>query len=119
MPKNKEDSDSDDDVDSEFSDADYVIEKEHISYLKRQGISDERAQHLWTKQSGLCEITNMPLTFNSGFYGAEVVPRRVTEPTSDENSMIVCQSVAQMRESINVSWTQFKSLVCQFANGIE
>ena len=117
--KSEDDDNSDDDVDSEFSDTDYILSRDEVMYLKKQGISEDRAQHLWTKQSGLCDITNTALLFASGLYGAEVVARRVTEQISDENSMIVCQSVAQMRESINVSWTQFKSLVCQFGNGIE
>jgi hypothetical protein len=114
-----EDDHSNDDVDSEFSDTDYVLSREELTYLKKQGISEDRAQHLWTKQRGLCDVTNTPVLFMKGVYGAEVVARRITEPVSDENSMIVCQAVAQMRDSINVSWTQFKSLVCQFGNGIE
>tara|TARA_B100001778_G_C18342198_1_gene518042 strand:- start:191 stop:595 length:405 start_codon:yes stop_codon:yes gene_type:complete len=116
-----EDSDEED-VDSEFSDTDYDLSSHELEYFsKKFGMNSKRANYLWNKQSGVCEISNIPLIIgdDSRLYGAYIVPRRITEPITDENSMIVASCVAAMRDSLGISWHQYKSLVCQIASGID
>ena len=116
-PKQDEDSDS---VTSDFSDTDYELEKDKIEHLVQWGVSAERCQELWNKQSGLCHVTNFALVFsNDVLYSVEVAPRRVNEPISDTNSILVCKGVALMRESLNVSWTQFKSFIFQCTQNLD
>jgi len=118
-------SDPDEDIDSgdesDISDADYELTRELSDLITNQGISEERAQHLWNKQSGLCYITNVPMITSRGkyHYSIEVAPRRITEPISDENSILVCHAASIMRESVNVTWTQFKAMISHFNHGFD
>tara|TARA_Y100000741_G_scaffold280407_2_gene220209 strand:+ start:18683 stop:19048 length:366 start_codon:yes stop_codon:yes gene_type:complete len=121
MPRNSEPEDINSEDESDISDADYELTRELSDLITNQGVSEERAQHLWNKQSGLCYITNIPMITSRGkyHYSIEVAPRRITEPISDENSILVCRGVSVMRESLNVTWTQFKAIMSQFTNGFD
>ena len=83
--------------------------------LTEFGISQERAQELWNDQSGCCSVSGFPLTTEGteNIYKAEVAPRRVTEPISDTNSMIVCRVMNMMREPTNLSWSQFQAIIAK------
>lgn len=110
-------SDDEDDLESEFSDCDYHLEKHQVATL--YDISEDRSHELWNKQSGLCYITNIPLGFGNGMYDAVVAPRRITEQTDDTNSVIVCRCVSLMREATGYTWTQFKALLANVSQNLE
>jgi len=108
--------DDDSDLDSDVSDNDYQLTTEESNFITTYGISEERANHIFNKQSGMCYISGFPLVFKktAGLYTAEIVPRKISEPVSDENSIMVCRGVASMRESTGLTWMQFKSFINKF-----
>ena len=116
----KKEEDDTESVTSDFSDIDYELEQEKIDYLMQWGITSKRCKELWNKQSGLCFITNFSLVFsNDAMYTVEVAPRRITEPVSDTNSILVCKGVGLMRESLGITWTQFKSFLYHCAQNLD
>ncbi len=111
-----EDDNDSDDNDSEFSDIDYELSDKQVSHLKKFGISENRMNELWNKQSGLCYISNYPMVFDGDLYKVEVAPRRISQKIGDDNSILVCKSINRMRDAVNLTWTQFKALINQMAN---
>lgn len=98
--------------DSDFSDTDYELLARDTSHLKSFGISEETALRLWNKQSGLCYVSSLPMSFDgNNLYKAVVAPRRVNETVSDTNCILVCQVVNAMRESTDLTWTQFQAFI--------
>ena len=107
-------SSSDSDDDSDFSDADYELSSEDLQKLASYGVSDERLNKMWNDQSGLCVVSGFPLVIDSNsenLYMAEVAPRRVTEPVSDLNSVLVSRVMNIMREPTGLSWSRFSALL--------
>lgn len=116
--KEAKDDDSSDD-DSEFSDIDYSLPfiPSHL-----HEISETRLNELWNKQSGCCYITNIPMSVDQttlSIYSIDVAPRRITEPISDQNSILVTHGIKLMQESVNLTWTQFRSFMALCAGGID
>ena len=112
----------DSDGNSDLSDSDYRLNTRELEVLCAQGISEERANYLWNKQSGLCYVTNHPLIIKQGFSGmyiATVNPRCVHSSISDGNSILVCREVSLMRDALGMTWTQFKSLLQSISCNLE
>jgi hypothetical protein len=102
------DRDDSDDEQSEFSDIDY--QGVHVP-RSMNTISSGKFKELWTKQSGCCYITHMPIDINcTGLYGVSIAPRRISEPVGDENCVLVIEAVKAMQESVGLTWTQLKAL---------
>lgn len=113
MTKDEYESESDD---SEISDIDYELSKNDMNYFSEFNVTKERIQYLWNKQSGLCAVSNLPLTLiPNTLYSVTIVPRKITDNISDMNSMLVCNVYNTMREASGLTWTQFKT----FCNTIE
>ena len=114
MPRDSDDSD----VDSDFSDIDYTLHE--VPEVITSYISETKANELWNKQSGCCWVTNIPMATNTNtLYSIDVAPRRVTEPISDENCILVLNAIKNMQESTSLTWSQFKSFITVLANGIQ
>ena len=116
--KKKYESEESESEDSDFSDIDYNLTHipEHLGFINK-----DRLQESWNNQSGCCFITNIPLQENvsDSIYSIDVAPRRITEPVSDTNFVIVARGVKQMQESVGLTWTQFKSFLAMCANGMD
>lgn len=113
---------NDSDGNSDLSDSDYKLSSRELDVLCAQGISEERANYLWNKQSGLCYVTNHPLIIKQGFSGmyiAVVSPRCVNSSISDTNSILVCREVSMMRDAVSMTWTQFKALLQSISCNLE
>lgn len=119
--------DIDSETDSDFSDTDYELTSEDCVQILEFGTghedtcpSIERLQTLWNKQSGLCYISNLPMTlpmtYSKTMYSVNIAPRRVSEPISDSNSVLVCAAIKAMRESTNMTWSQFKTFVAHISS---
>ena len=105
--------------DSDVSDSDYNLDSKQLKELLSYGVSEERAQDMWNNQSGLCYICNLPLTWDDSSWTVEVAPRRISEPISDTNSILVCKAINQMRSHTTFTWTQFKSTINMIATGMD
>ena len=112
-----------DDNDSDESDDDYkALSSYEINSLRDMGISEERILYLWNKQSGLCYLTNIPLEFHkhgTSLNSVVVCARKVSQTVSDTNSILVCKGASAMRDSVGLTWTQFRALLHQYSNSAE
>ena len=109
MPRREEESDESE-IDSEFSDVDYSITN---IPSQLNCISKEKVNELYNKQSGLCYISNIPMNIEKtcSIYSIDIAPRRITEPITDENCILVINGVKTLQESIGLTWTQFKAFI--------
>lgn len=109
MPRREQQSD-DSDIDSEFSDVDYSIAS---IPSQLNCISKDKVNELYNKQSGLCYISNVPMNIEKtcSIYSIDIAPRRISEPISDENCILVNNGVKKLQESIGLTWTQFKAFI--------
>ena len=98
MTRRDEESEKESDNESDFSDIDYTIEK-IPSQLKK--IGKNKVNDLWNKQSGCCYFSNVPMIVEeaNSVYSIDVAPRRISEPISDTNCVLVLNGVKQMHES--------------------
>lgn len=120
--KDRKDDSDDSDADSDYSDPDYKsLSDADLDEITQQGISQEKAFDLWNKQSGLCYITNLPLTFGGrgNYYKCEVAPRRISETVDDSNCILVCSGVSAMREATQMTWSQFKAFVYHVSQSMD
>lgn len=114
MPKSNDESDNE----SEFSDIDYELSQLPESLVDI--ISIERANELWNKQSGCCYITNIPMSLTMDtIYSIDIAPRRITEPISDANCILVNKGIKTMHADTGLTWTQFRAFLALCANGMD
>lgn len=111
-------SESESDNESEFSDIDYNLDQLPTSL---GGISLEKSNELFNKQSGCCYISHIPLAVEDAesIYAIDVAPRRISEPLSDANCVLVNKGVRKMHEASGLTWTQFKAFLSLCAGGLE
>lgn len=120
MPRSSKQDESDSESDqTDFSDIDY--EFANIPTFLTTYVSAEKIRDMWNNQSGCCFITNIPLDpmESNSIYMIEVASRRVTEPISDTNSILVCKGVKAMLEASGLTCTQFRSFLKVCTNQID
>ena len=102
-----------DDIDASDSDYSTDTDDEHIppsplaALAIKSNISARAPDEVYKKQRGMCRITGIPIAM----VDACVVPRKVSQPLSDDNLMIVMTVMEQMRAASKMNWRQFVRLL--------
>ena len=108
------DNDVDDDSDGDTTDSecDYELHQSEFSGLSRKyGLPDDVVIDLWKAQRGLCRLSDLPMVFAKGHYECTIAPRVVTRPISQENAVMVCKVIEDMRQATDLPWKAFTSLL--------
>ena len=104
-----EEFDEDSDTDSED---DYELVDNEVNILSQvSNLQPDVVLDLWKAQRGLCRASDLPMSFNSGFYQCTIAPRIVNKPISESNAVMVCKVVEDMRQATGLSWKAFVSLL--------
>jgi hypothetical protein len=121
MPRREKydsDADSESSDDGTDSDMEYELDTDEAHRLASSfGLSEKAVMETYKKQRGVCRVTRIP--FAQGIYAPTVAPRCIANPVSDKNMIIVIEALQNMRQSVNLPWRPFVSLLQMVASEAE
>lgn len=117
-PKKDKDDDSDDE--STDSETDY---QSSAPFIDLNGYPESKVKKSWRSQRGICRITGVPLSGKSGLYSPIATLRVFTKKADEDNIIVVCRVVHEMRSATSLPWRQFAQIVkifgYQIGNGFQ
>lgn len=112
-----DDSDCDESTDSE---ADY---QSSAPFIDLNGYPESKVKKSWRSQRGICRITGVPLSGKSGLYSPIATLRVFSKKADEDNIIVVCRVVHEMRTATSLPWRQFAQIVkifgYQIGNGFQ
>lgn len=117
-PKKEKANDSDDE--STDSETDY---QSSAPFIDLNGYPENKVKKSWRSQRGICRITGVPLSGKNGLYSPIATLRVFTKKADEDNIIVVCRVVHEMRTATSLPWRQFTQIVkifgYQIGNGFQ
>lgn len=104
-PKKEYQSDGDDSTDSE---SDYQSSAPFIDF---NGYPEKQVKKSWRSQRGICRISGIPLSGKNGLYSPIATLRVFTKKPDEDNIIVVCRVIHEMRSATSLPWRQFTQLM--------
>lgn len=88
------------------------------SFVDMNKLPEKLVGNAWVRQRGLCRISGMPMSGKTGLYSPVATVRVFGKGPCEDNIIIVCRVIYEMRQATTLPWKQFAQLIKVFGDQI-